>query len=166
MKELRQWFSRTLPSRLPGVARWLYARLGRKLVALFDSRIADPVTDTFLELLLLVMGLAFDLFPDYRENIRGFTGRYVFRTKANSIAATADFRDGRMKVDAEGLADPNVSVVFRDGAAVRNFVRRNEEDVLELLLSNDVAVEGNVNYLFRFGYLVHELRAILPSPTR
>ena len=120
----------------------------------------DPSADAALTLLLRGMAFAFMAIPDYRKNIEGFTARYAFQTKDLGVWVTADFANGEMHVDAGGYADPQVTVVFYDAAALRSFLLR--QDIVDALERNAVALEGNVNYAWRFMFLVNDLLHRLP----
>ena len=59
----------------------------------------------------------------------------------------------RRGVPRQGPVD--VTVTFEDGRALRAFVRH--EDILEALMANEVTVEGNLTYAWRFMFLVKDL---------
>ena len=116
-----------------------------------------------LETLLYGMDVAFAWWPAYRENLgcwwHGtpyYEARCVFQTR-DGVALTAGFRNGgmyvRRGVPRQGPVD--VTVTFEDGRALRAFVRH--EDILEALMANEVTVEGNLTYAWRFMFLVKDL---------
>ena len=115
------------------------------------------VTDRFLELLLRGMDLAFYLSKGYRKNIKGFEGRYLFRTADNLVAATANFKDGDMQVHEESIDDWDVRVTFKDAAALSAFIFSKDQDILDSILANDVEVDGNLNYIYKFGFMARDL---------
>jgi hypothetical protein len=128
-------------------------RCSRRLV----DELTGELTDEFLELLLKGMDLAFCLSGSYRENIRDFKGRYLFRTEDGGVGASAVFGEGRMEIREEAIPDWTVRVTFRDPVALRTFLFSRNQDILNSLLKNDVDVDGNLNYLFRFGFLARDL---------
>ncbi|MFQ5872756.1 MAG: hypothetical protein ACE5JL_03000 [Dehalococcoidia bacterium] len=136
-------------------------RVGSFIAKLFSRKLKRElyrqVTDTFLELLLGGMDLAFYLSKGYRKNIKGFEGRYLFRTAGNLVAATATFKDGDMKVHGESMDDWDVRITFKDAAAFRAFIFSKDQDILDSLLANDVEVDGNLNYLYKFGFMARDL---------
>jgi hypothetical protein len=142
--------SRFLPE---DTASEITRRCSRRLV----DELTGELTDEFLELLLEGMDLAFFLSGAYRENIRDFKGRYFFRTEDGSVGASAVFGEGRMEVREEAIPDWSVRVTFRDSSALRTFLFSRNQDILNSLLKNDVDVDGNLNYLFRFGFLARDL---------
>jgi hypothetical protein len=126
----------------------------RPLKAAIEGRI----TDKFLELLLTGMDLAFFLFKGYRKNIIGFEGTYLFRTPDNLVASAAIFTSGQMEIDPEGaVQDWDIRVTFKDQSALRDFIFSKDQDILNSILENKVEVDGNLNYLYKFGFMVSDL---------
>jgi hypothetical protein len=117
----------------------------------------DLATDKALGLLLNGMKWFYVLDP---SNIRGFTGRYIVRTRDGTIAATAAFVNGHLDVWDHAQPPAQATVIFSDGQTFRSFLFN--EDILQGLLHNDITVEGNMNYVFRFGFLVQDLKHKLP----
>ena len=128
----------------------------------FSSRslfgeLRDGITDQFLQLMLGSMDTAFTLFPDLRKNIKGFRATYVFRTGNDRVAASAIFDDGDMRVDRQAASSYKVRVTYKDADAFWRFLRATDEDVLESLVKNEVAVDGNANYAYKFAYMSREV---------
>ncbi len=121
------------------------------------NEICGTVTDKFLELLLRGMDLAFCLSRGYRKNIRGFEGRYLFRTADNIVTASVTFRNNDMKVHEEAIDNWDVRITFRDAAALRDFLFSRNQDILDSMLANDVETDGNLNYIYRFGFMARDL---------
>lgn len=115
------------------------------------------VTDKFLELLLSGMDLAFMLLPDYRKNIDHFSGRYLFRTSDGLVAASAIFNNGDMHVHEDAIEEWDVRITFKDAAALRAFLLSKNQDILDSVLANNVEVDGNLNYIYKFGFMVRDL---------
>jgi hypothetical protein len=126
----------------------------KPLASFFESKLADG----FLELLLDMMRLAFLFDSRFRRNIEGFQGRYLFRSKDGSIAAGAIFSQGRMAVSREAIENPNVAVTFRDEKALMGFLLAPKPDILGAVLRQDVVLEGNLNYLYKFAYMAKRLQ--------
>ncbi len=121
------------------------------------DQIYGEVTDEFLELLLKGMDLAFFFSGGYRKNIEGFKGRYLFRTADNMVTASAIFQDGDMQVRENGIKDWDVMVTFKNAAALRSFLFSKDQDILNSILANEVEVDGNLNYIYKFGFLAKDL---------
>jgi hypothetical protein len=133
------------------------AALTQGLCPELAGQLQGTITDDFLALLLEGMDLAFRLSKDYRENLRDFQGRYVFRTTIGDVAVSATFRDGHMEVHDEAIPDWDVMVTFRHPQALWSFLLSKNQDVLDSLLKDEVVVEGNLNYVYKFGFMVREL---------
>lgn len=120
--------------------------------------VEDEVVDEFLELLLKVMhGLAV-LSPDYRSNIDGFRGKYLFRTSDDRVVATVLFADRTITVGEHECSDWDARVTFRDAGSLMRFLFSKNQDIVASVLENAVEVDGNFNYVFRFAYLAREAR--------
>lgn len=128
---------------------------------LWSKKLRDQIygqaTDEFLELLLKGMDLAFFFSGSYRRNIQGFRGKYLFRTADNAVAASAIFQDGDMQVREDGIKDWDVMVTFKNAAALRAFLFSKDQDILNSILANEVEVDGNLNYIYKFGFLAKDL---------
>ena len=119
----------------------------------------SEVAEGFLRLLLKLMDVAFMLnIKDFRDNIEGFSGRYVFRSKDDSIVASASFEDGNMKVYDRIIGKPHVTITFRDDKALMNYLLSPKPDILGSVLRQDVMVSGNLNYLYKFAYMAKRLQ--------
>jgi hypothetical protein len=139
-----------------GPKRWLLGVFQRKIQTLKDE-LEGKLTDKFVELLLCGMDLAFILFASYRRNLRDFRAAYVLRTADQRVAASALFGNGRMTVRSNAVADPNVTITFKDPASLRRFLFSKDQDILSSILANEVEVDGNLNYVYKFGYMARDL---------
>ena len=137
--------------------RWWKRRIERQYLKCLESEIAEE----FLELLLKLMRLAFKVDRDFRRDIDGFTGRYQFRSVDDSVTVAALFTGRDLKVKEELIPDPHITVVFKNGRALMNYLLSTDRDILRLMLNNEVVVKGNVNYMFKFGYLANHLQLAL-----
>ena len=124
-------------------------------------------TDMFLELLLQGMDLLFEVSKSLRAEIKGFEAIYVFQTESGGVAASAVFSRGNMRVLSKAHENPTVAVIFKRPSALRAFLFSRDQDILDSLLKNEVRVEGNLNYIYKFGYLAREIqrRLGLTTPT-
>ena len=137
--------------------RKLWARLVRRRFRELDQAILDDVTDSFLELLLDGLKVALWWFPGYAKNLSGWTGALVFCTTNGRVAASTVFKDGRMMLIEGEVPGYQAKIVFKDGAALRSFLLSKDQDIFNSLLANDVSVLGNLNYVYKFGFLAKDL---------
>ena len=130
------------------------------------KQVLDTATDKFIELLLMIMDLSFYLFKDddYQNHLkdsegRDFKGRYFFRSadEEETIAASAIFENADMKVGFEAIDDWDVMVTFENGEALRNYIFSEKQDIFDSISKNAVEVDGNLNHIFKFGFMVQDL---------
>jgi len=114
--------------------------------------------EEFLELLLKAMGLVFLIDKDFRRNIENFNGRYLFCSKDRSITVAAIFEDGKLKVCEEAIENTNMTVTFKNAKALMGFLLSPKPDILGSMLRQDVAVDGNLNYLYKFAFMAKRLQ--------
>lgn len=135
---------------------WLLDLARRKAQAL-KHEVEGRFTDKFVEVLLFSMEVAFILIADYRRHLRGFRGSYVVCTADHKVAASAVFGGGKMKVKTRAVRAPTVTVTFKDSASLRRFLSSKDHDILASLLANEVEVDGNLNYVYKFGFMARDL---------
>lgn len=132
-------------------------RMMKKWIESMESELAEG----FLENLLRVMSLVFLInLKDFRRNIEGFKGRYLFRSGDNQITVTAVFENNKMKVYERSIDDANVTVNFKNGRALLNYILSPKPDILGSILRQDVSPDGNLNYLCKFAYMAKRLQLI------
>jgi len=143
------------------IARLWYKRLAKD----FDKRLDDAA----LELLLRFMDIYLQLDKNFRRHIKGFDGKYLFKTEEGSVAAAFWFKDDDMTVKGDPdkeVDDWDVIVVFKDSKALRASLKgillKGRLDILDLMLENRVQVYRNMNYVFRFLFMVNDLRRKFP----
>jgi len=134
--------------------KWSLNRLIKKEIQRREAGIMDKI----LETLLKAMSLFFAIDKNYRKNIENFNARYCFVSKDGQIAASAIFQNGKMKVVDGEIENTNIKVVFKDGAALRMFLFEKDPDIIGMILDNMVVPFGNLNYLYKFGYMAKNLQ--------
>lgn len=133
----------------------------------------DISLETFLEFMqwvversdddiLVVFGL-----HGFRKNIENFEAVYVFVTQDGGVQATAKFHNGYMEIDSSAAPNWDLKVVFKDVNALWRLMMSGGGGVVDAMMANDTQVYGNLNYLYRFGFLVKDLvgtRLGIPLP--
>ena len=155
---------------LKQLQRWLLQLLGRvfsdawanKLARLFTRRAVERIrvdaTDDILDILLYAMEVCFYLDRSYRDdNLTDFSGVYVFTAAERPIGGTARFANGRMHASPEAEKEFTVRVRFKNAEALRRFLFAGSPDVLDALLDDEVELDGNLNYIYKFGFMVTDL---------
>ncbi len=151
---LKRFLLRPIPYFFTDIVGVYIARLFSRSL---KKELSGKATDEFLELLLRGMDLAFYLSKGYRKNIRDFEGRYLFKTADNLVAASAIFKDGDMEVLEDVIDDWDIMITFKDSEALLAYIFSKDQDILDSILANDVEVEGNLNYIYKFGFMVRDL---------
>jgi ubiquinone biosynthesis protein UbiJ len=118
----------------------------------------NEFTEDILKTLLTGMSLVFLLSSTYRKNIENFSGRYLFRSKDNAFSVGAVFENGSMNVVDGPVDSPDITIIFKNPAALRNFIFSPKPDILNAILRQDVSVDGNLNYLYKFAYMANHLK--------
>ena len=137
--------------------KWQRQRVEDQFLKCLQSEAGEE----FLELILRLMSLAFKIDADFRRNIEGFTGRYQFRSVDNSVTIAALFTGKDLKVKERLIPDADVSVIFKDGRSLMNYLLATDRDILKLVLNNEVVLKGNMNYMMKFGYMANHLQLAL-----
>lgn len=134
-------------------------RLWKNLKNSFESEVAEE----FLETLLTLMKIMFVIHPDYRRNIEHFKGRYQFASKDGQVTVAAIFEKSRLKVVEGVIENPDITVTFRSGKSLLNFLLSPKQDILISMLNREIQTDGNLNYISKFGYMTNRLLRMMPQ---
>lgn len=132
-------------------------RVGERFINCIESEFAE----NFLNLLLRLMRLVFFLDKDFRRNIKYFSGRYLFRSKDDRITVAAIFQNDKLKVQKNAIENTNVTVTFRNAKSLMNYLLSPKPDILGSILRQDVTIDGNLNYLYKFAYMAKHLQLMV-----
>lgn len=124
----------------------------------FSDCLTSEVAEEFLQLLLGLMSVVFLIDHDFRKNIEGFNGRYQFKSKDGCITVAALFGDDRLEVREEEIPDPDITVLFKDGKALMGYLLTPKPDILGSMLRQEVSLDGNLNYLYKFAFMAKRLQ--------
>ncbi len=129
----------------------------------FRKCFTTEMVEDFLKTLLSLMKIAFVVNHEYRRNIKKFEGRYQFCSE-DGLKVAVLFHKGRMTVEDDVLLDdPHITITFRDGKTLMNFIISPKQDILGSMLRHDVSTEGNLNYLYKFGFMAKQLQLMMPQ---
>jgi len=112
---------------------------------------------------LRALALQFTLRPGLRRELRGRDGwidfTVGFRPEPGSVAAAAAFSGGRVHVSRRlpESPRPDTTLVFADEGRVGEMLRSTPHEVMGLLLSNHLRVEGSLTWVSLFSYLLSRL---------
>ncbi len=124
----------------------------------FSDCLTSEFAEDFLQLLLGLMSVVFMIDKDFRKNIEGFNGRYQFKSKDGNITVAALFEDGRLEVREDEIPNPDITVLFKDGKALMGYLLTPKPDILGSMLRQEVSIDGNLNYLYRFAFMAKRLQ--------
>jgi hypothetical protein len=136
--------------------------------------------ETVLELGLFGMQAMFRFMPDCRRQIQNFTGRYLIFTRGGEISVPLVFEDGVMRLPASPrlwtravsrfrgetqsplqTMKAHAKLEFKDGgtllAYLKGYIFGGNRDFLMGVVNNQVTPHGNLNYIFKFGFMVNHL---------
>jgi len=146
---------------------WLlnpYWRIQRRLARKkFVNQVKEEVTEEFLEILLQFLRFCSYLDEYLRQSIGTSKWKIELRSEDKDIRVLAEFENGHVKPrelepNEQVVPPANASVVFKNPEAVKNFLLppgglQGRRDVLRSYLNNEIRLEGNLNYIYRFGFL-------------
>ncbi|MBN2717404.1 MAG: hypothetical protein JXX14_16240 [Deltaproteobacteria bacterium] len=122
-----------------------------------NDALSAEITEEGFKLLLKGMALFALIDSDFRKNLKDFNGRYLFKTIDGPINVAVTCRNGKMSVYEKTLEHYNVRVDFKDYKAVVDFLTDPDLDVLDQMLNQKLKFSGNLNYLYKFGYMARHL---------
>ena len=124
----------------------------------FLDGLQSDLAEDILQLLLGLMAVVFQVDHEFRKNIEGFDGRYQFKSKDGRITVAALFQDNRLEVREEEIPNPDITVLFKDGRALMGYLLSPKPDILGSILHQEVTLEGNLNYLYKFAFMSKRLQ--------
>jgi hypothetical protein len=130
----------------------------KRIVKKIIKAVENELLDSFLELLLSFIRLVLCVNKGYRRNLENFEARYAFKSRDGKIAASAIFKDNKMKVHKYEIENTNITVIFKDGKSLWEFLFSDDPDVFEFILDNKLSYIGNINYVLKFGYMAKHLK--------
>ncbi len=136
----------------------------RRLPKTAGGKLENICTELFLKLFLWFFGLSFRLFPELRKSIEGFEAEYVFKTRDGAVEESAVFTKDRNGVPVmlrqdQPVPNPDATVVFKNvDVLYRYLYKLAGQDILDLILHNDICLEGNWNYVCKLLFMIRELR--------
>lgn len=103
------------------------------------------------------MSLNYNQRPGLREWLRSDGGwldfSVGFRTEGNGMYRAIVFEDGRARVTREVPGGgPDVTLVFPRDDAVRKMISVPPNEVMNMLMKNELHIEGNLTYMNLFNY--------------
>ena len=125
----------------------------------------DRLTPTEVLWRMRAIGWMLQIKPSLRHHLRDthpvgdeqvFDGTFQFSTWDDSVSTHMAFRDGKVRAGKGPASEPDVVLRFRDSKYMRDFFQPGA-DALTMLLRNDLKVEGNLSYLYKFGAIAADV---------
>ena len=153
----------------PAIAKWVNDNGGgavKPIIAdLMKSRWVEMAKSEYghklLTGLLKLMNLAFSMDTSLRKNLENFDGHYLFRIEEEDYAVAARFNENGITVKQGEPEQTDICIRFRNARVLSDFLLSSDPDILDAVLKQDVAIDGNLNYLFKFAYMAKQLQQTL-----
>jgi hypothetical protein len=133
----------------------------RKVRKEFQQCITGESVHASPEILFRLIGLLYQLKPDFRKNIQGLSGSYQFKSEDNKVTVLATFDDEQITVEEALSPEADIVITFKDGRSIINSFFSHGKDILKTLNDNEVALQGNLNYVYKLGFLTNHIQAAL-----
>lgn len=124
----------------------------------FRDCLTSEMAEEFLQLLLGLMSVAFTLDRNFKRHITGFSGRYMFMSSDGVINLAAIFADNRLEVREKVIRNPDITITFKNGKALMGFLLAPKPDILGSILNQEVRLNGNLNYLYKFAFMAKRMQ--------
>jgi hypothetical protein len=76
------------------------------------------------------------------------------------------FADSRLEVREEVIPNPDITVLFKDGKALMSYLLTPKPDILGSMLRQEVSLDGNLNYLYKFAFMAKRLQLMASGALR
>ena len=76
----------------------------------------------------------------------------------DKMLLSAEFKNNKMKVKEKSISNPDVTLCFKDPKVLWEYMLSPKPDILNALLHNDIIIDGNINYMFKFFYMAKHLQ--------
>ncbi|MBN2035144.1 MAG: hypothetical protein JW768_00245 [Chitinispirillaceae bacterium] len=119
-----------------------------------------------LEALLKGLGLFISVHPVLKQDIALLQAGYRITTKDNRLSVFATFIDGTLTATRKGTIPVNVCLIFQDTRAMLNLFTSPKPDLLNAMLKQQVAFDGNLNYLLKLAYLLKRVMLVTKGDIR
>ena len=134
--------------------RLSFQELGEK----FLNSLEDEAAEAFLQGLFFLLKVKFALDPAFRRNIENFQAVYQFKSKDDGFGVLLEFANGDLSF-RQGLSDDaTITIIFKDGGSLIRYLISQKKDVFQALLHNEIQVSGNLNYIYKLGFLANHLQ--------
>ena len=137
----------------------LLCRHSGKRISISDiiSSFKNFITRKVLHLFLFILSVIINKNSKYNKKIRNFNGRYIIDSKDKSFIHSIGFHNNRVTLFNHYIEDPDIIISFKDSGALRRLLFSPKPDIIKATLNQDVLVDGNLNYLYKFVAILNDL---------
>ncbi|PRP96128.1 SCP2 sterol-binding domain-containing protein [Enhygromyxa salina] len=146
-------------------ALWAEFRLER-VAPRFIACLESDAREGLLERLFRVMSLTLLADRRCRQSIAAYDVSYVFQREDGSAQLAVIFAGGRMRILADVIAEPDVTVTFKDNEALARFLFNDRLDLIGSIVNNEISYVGNLNYLRKLAYMAKHLQLRFASAVK
>ncbi|MBM4446380.1 MAG: formate acetyltransferase [Chloroflexi bacterium] len=115
-------------------------------------------TDFLARVLLLLMAANYNLRPSLRKYLKSSHGWLNFsigvRTETNTVEKALIFNDGKARVSSSIPKNVDATLIFAGDEVVKEMLKVTPNEVLNMLLKSRLRIEGNMNYVQLFNFLM------------
>ncbi len=143
---------------------------GRPTREMLVERIAAAVSPEslgeLLEALLQGLGFLMSVHPALKDEVRALKAGYRLTTRDRRMSVTARFSAGTLNASRADARPANVTLIFKNTAALIRIAAAPKPDLLGSMLRQEVAFDGNLNYLLKLAYFLRRVAFILQGDLR
>jgi len=115
-------------------------------------------TDFLARVLLFLMAANYNLRSSLKKYLKSSHGWLNFsigvRTENNTVEQAIIFNQGKARVSAKIPKDVDATLIFAGDEVVKEMLKVTPNEVLNMLLKNRLRIEGNMNYVQLFNFLM------------
>jgi hypothetical protein len=93
----------------------------------------------------------------YQRNLKHYTGSCKLRTADDRIRLGLSCKNGICQINNRKKNDWDVVVTVGDEDHFAEFILSQDPDILKEVIRDNISVCGNVNHLYKWGYLLQDL---------
>jgi len=130
------------------------------LVCRIAPAVSPESMGEIIEALFKGVGLLISIHPVLREDVRTLQAGYLLTTADGRMTVTAEFANGRLWAKRTKSSPVNVTLIFKDAPTILKLFTSPKPDLLNAMLKQQIAFDGNLNYLLKLAYLLRRVLLI------
>jgi hypothetical protein len=110
-----------------------------------------------IEALFKGLGLFISIHPVLQEDVQTLQAGYLLTTADGRMTVTAEFANGRLWAKRTNSRPVNVTLIFKDTSTILRLLTSPKPDLLNAMLKQQIAFDGNLNYLLKLAHLLRRV---------